>query len=115
MGAMPFATTTVAVTRPNKDAGTRDPYDPVPVPTGTAPIVAHVRGVISLPSMSTNLSGGDRIVWNATLASDVCTLQPEDVVTDVDGTKWTVLNVKEFHGIGPAHMVANLRRVTGAT
>lgn len=111
---IPFATTTVTIIRPNLDTATRTAYDPLPVKTGTAVIASNVRAVISTPSMDTQMGGGNRVVWNAQLVCDLVTLQSEDTVTDAEGNAWKCLNVWRHDSFGPHHLVANLRRVTGA-
>ena len=109
---IPFNTTTITVTRVEEPTGWYDDYQANP-PAPTT-VIAGVRAVISPPSGTAKLIGGDRIVYNAQLRCDPCDLQPQDTVTDTNGTAWTVLTVSEITGFGTQFMNANVRMVEGA-
>lgn len=112
---IPLATDSITITRV-VDATDVDPYDPPashPVP---ATVASNVRAVISTPMASTKLTGGDRVVYTATLRCDPVDLQVGDKVTNaVDGNAWIVMWVKPQSGLGLTFMLANLRLVQGAT
>ena len=111
---IPVASTQIMVSRNSDLARDIDEYEATPPPPQE--IVRDVRAVISLPSGSNRLTGGDRIVYNARLTCDVCDLQPMDLVTDQNsGDVWTCMWVRTFGLFGLKHQVAQLRQVSGAS
>lgn len=109
---IPLATTAITIVR--------EQFDPLadraaPNPPSPATIATGIRAVISEPSGSNKLSGGDRIVYTAKLTADLCDLQQNDTVVDSDGTEWRCLWARPKRGFGLDHLVASLRLVTGAT
>ena len=110
--AIPYANTTVVISRV-EEGEDDDGYDPNPPRPNE--IARGVRAVVSMPSASATLVGGDRIVYNATLTCDVTDLQANDTIEDVStGLTWRCLTVVFQGGLGIDHMVANLRLVSGA-
>lgn len=109
---IPIATTTITINRQIFDpkADRADPNPPYP-----ETIVDGVRAVISAPSGSNKLSGGDRIVYSAQLTCDPCDLRQNDSVVEPDGTEWRCLWSRRQRGLGLDHQIAALRLVTGAT
>lgn len=111
MLGIPFATTTIVVTRQPENADVDD-YD---VPTSSPITVASgVRAVIGQTSANDVLVGGERINYNGSMRCDPCDMEPGDTVTDSAGLVWTVLNVVPQQSFALSVYVVALRRVTGA-
>ncbi|MBU6430052.1 MAG: hypothetical protein KGR26_13640 [Cyanobacteria bacterium REEB65] len=111
---IPLNTTQITVSRYPDLAKDIDEYEVSPSPANV--IVTDVRAVISLPSGSNKLVGGDRIVYNARMTCDTCDLQPMDVVEDqTTGDTWRCMWVRPYGQFGLDHMVAQLRQVIGAS
>lgn len=110
---IPFATTTITISRVVPTSGTEDGYDANPA--APTQIATGVRAVISTPTASARLSGGDRVVYTASMRSDPVSLQSADTVTAADGTVWVCLWAREQTGVGLDFTLAELRMVTGAT
>lgn len=111
---IPFGSSTITVTRV-EDATDQDPYDPAvdhPAPTT---IASNVRAVISPPSGTAKLVGGDRTVYEAALRCDTTALEANDTVVDSGGLTWTVLWVTQVNALGVKFTNARLRLVAGAT
>ena len=108
---IPFAKDRITISRVPGSEDV-DGYDPVT--THNAQVATNIRATIGLPSAAPNLVGGDRIVTNATMQCDPCDIQPNDVITDAQGTVWTVLTVVPQVGFGLDHYTVALRLVTGA-
>ena len=111
MAGIPFAKDIVTVSRVmNSDI--EDMYDPAPA--RRSQVASNVRAVITIPSAVATLTGGDRIVFNATMTCDPIDIQPNDVVIDQGGYEWRTLTVTHPRAFGFDHMVVQLRLVTGA-
>lgn len=109
---IPLATTTITVTRIEAGANV-DPYDPdPPAPTTVA---TDIRAVISPPTASVGLSGGNRVEYGAALRCDPVSLLAGDTVTDSTGTAWMVLWAREVNALGLSFMESKLRLIEGAT
>lgn len=113
---IPFATTTITVTRIETSSASTDlidPYDAVqPAPTTVA---SGVRATIGPPSATTELAGGRRVEYDVRFASDVTDLEPGDTVTDATGNVWRLIWAQRVAALGSDHMVGLLRATTGAT
>lgn len=109
--SIPLASHTISVLRSltNEDV---DGYDEQPKPIT---IFANVRAVLSPPTSSTRLVGGERVVNNSQLRCDPIDLQPQDVVDDGRGTQWAVLDVSQISAVGLVFTTATLRIVSGNT
>ena len=109
---IPLATTTITVTREEGIVDV-DPYDPnPPAPTTVA---AGIRAAISAPTANVALSGGDRVVYTASLRCDPCDITNDDVLTDGTGTVWSVLWARRETAAGLDFILGQLRLVQGAT
>jgi hypothetical protein len=105
---IPFATTTITITRP---APTDEPYEP-PGPPST--VVAGVRAHISLGRGAENVVGGDQEVVYHRLTCDPCDLDNADqVIDDATGLVYDVEYARLRRGLGLDHMEAGLRQVEG--
>lgn len=112
--AIPINTTTIDISRsPDANDPTIDPTDAPPSPF--AVVVKGVRAVISTPSASTTVTGGTRVVFNASMRCDPTDLQVNDEVKDASGSVWKCLNVETEGAFGLVFMIASLRKVTGTT
>lgn len=110
--ALPLNTTEISIRRTVETTDWYDGYDADP--PSPQVIATGVRAVISPPSGSARLIGGDRIVYNSQLRCDPCDLQAQDTVTDAAGNDWTVLTVSTLDTFGFSFMSADVRMVTGA-
>lgn len=111
---IPLNTSTITVTR-IEDASTTDPYDPAADHPAPTTIASGVRAVISPPSGTAKLVGGDRVVYEAALRCDTTAILPGDVVVDSGGLTWTVLFASQISALGMTFTSGKLRLVTGAT
>lgn len=109
---IPLATTTISVERVEAAVDVDGYDDNLPGPTT---VISGVRAVIGAPSANVALSGGDRVVYSATLRCDPCDLQADDTVTDETGTTWVVLWARRVTALGLDFIDGALRLTTGAT
>lgn len=115
--AIPFFTTQITNTRSADSANVLiDPYDGPPDydPSPQVTVNSGVRAVVSTPSLSNQLSGGNKVVWNAQMRCDVVDMATDDVVTDrTTGLVWQCLNVEMQQAFGLNFLVVSLRRTVG--
>lgn len=106
---IPLATTTISVHRYNLDDV--DPYDPPPTPTTVA---VGVRAVISSPSGTEQVAGGQQEIVTFRLDCDPVDLQHRDqIVDDTTGDVFDVVWARDRTGLGLDYTQADLRRVAG--
>lgn len=107
--SIPLATTTVSVRRYNLDDV--DPYDPKPTPTT---VTSGVPAVISSPSGTEQVEGGQQEVVTFRLDCDPVDLQHDDqIVDDATGDVFEVVWVRNRVGFGLDYTQAELRQVNG--
>lgn len=109
--SIPIATTTVSVLRADWDDA--DPYDPAPVPST---IASGVRAVISSPSGTEQVQGGQQEVVTFRLDCDPTDIQHRDqIVDDATGDVFDVVWSRDRSGLGIDYTQAGLRQVEGPT
>lgn len=110
--ALPLATTTVTVSRsvlPDPDTDPTDADYPTPSVVQTG-----LRATIGTPSASASDQGGTRVVYTAQMTTDPADIRPRDLITDADGTQWSVLWARNSGALGLQITQARLQLVTGA-
>jgi hypothetical protein len=113
---IPFATTTVTVTRPARPVGVRDPWSTPPAEPEV--VAAAVRAVIGRPTGAEVRTETTEVVTRALVLT--C-----DPVPDLDGTctvtddltsvVYAVGSVDHFTGLGLDHTQAELTTTTGVS
>lgn len=106
---IPLATTTVSIS----ESGGGDPYE-----TSTLTVVASgISAHISAPTGREGLQGGSQETIDAVLLCDPTTLLTHTcVITDEsDSDTYSVAWVRRRRGLGLDHMIAGLRRTSGAS
>lgn len=78
-------------------------------------VFADIRAVLSPPTSSTRLVGGDRVVNNGQLRCDPVDVRPQDTVDDGRGSQWTVLDVSQIDAVGLKFTICSIRIVSGNT
>jgi hypothetical protein len=108
---IPLATSTITVQRVASTVG-QDGYDPDQ--PGPSTVASGVRAVVTPPSASVALSGGDRVVYTGQLTCDPVDLRADDTVTDsTSGLTWMVLWAQPVNAVGLTFVRAQLRLVQG--
>jgi hypothetical protein len=114
--AISFNTTTISVMRTPAadDDADADGYSATP-PTPVL-IAQGVRAVVSPPTASSRLTGGDRVVFSSQVRCDPTDLMQEDTIIDeTGGLVWTVLWATRICALGQDFTQAALRMVEGAS
>lgn len=78
-------------------------------------VFENIPAVLSPPSSSTRLVGGNRVVNNGQLRCDPIDIHPQDIVNDGRGTNWIVLDVSQIAAVGLTFTQCSIRLVSGAT
>lgn len=104
---IPLATTTITVRRPSGG-------DPTDAPSFDR-VARGVRAVISAPSGSQNVVGGNQEVVDAALSCDPTAIERTDLIEDdTTGDTYAIVWARQRVALGLDHTTAGLRKVTGA-